>query len=276
MRRERISEDIYIFTSELYAQVTACAILTDEGAIVIDTLPFPAESRDMADFIHRRPPGHVRFVINTHFHADHVYGNYLYPEAQIIGHQLCRDALMSISEEQMERARVETPALEEVVIVPPSIVFENEMGLHLAERSLRLLHLPGHSPDGIGVFVDGEGILFAGDAVMPVPYFGAGDHGLLRRTLQRVLELNPDHIVQGHGETLLRGEIEETLVRHMDYIDCVEERVETIVERGGSASDLQEIQIEDCGESAIPLDGLVRQLHQANMLKLYNLRVDGS
>ena len=41
MLRERVSEDVYVFTSELYAQVTAGAVLSADGAIVIDTLPFP-------------------------------------------------------------------------------------------------------------------------------------------------------------------------------------------------------------------------------------------
>ncbi len=269
MRRERVSEDIYVFTSEMYAQVTASVILTEEGAIVIDTLPFPVESREMARFVHRRPRG-ARYLVNTHFHADHVYGNYLFPEAHIIGHRKCREALLSVSLDQLAQAKEETPALEEVEIAEPTIVFDNEMGLHMGERLLRLIHLPGHSADGIGVYVDGDKILFSGDAVMPVPYFGAGDHTVLRRTLQRVLELEPESIVQGHGETLLRGEIEETLERQIAYIDCVEEIVTTLHAAGGTVAELQSVSIEECGMSAIPLDGLVRQLHLANMVKLYN------
>ncbi|MBA3534759.1 MAG: MBL fold metallo-hydrolase, partial [Ardenticatenales bacterium] len=210
MRRERVSEDIYIFTSEMYAQVTASVILTEEGAIVIDTLPFPAESREMADFVHRRHSAGARYVINTHFHADHVYGNYLYPEAQVIGHHRCRGSLLNITSIQLDQAKANTSGLEDVSIVAPTIVFQNEMGLHLGNRSLRLMHLPGHSEDGIGIFVDGDRILFSGDAVMPVPYFGAGDPATLRSTLEHVAELSPENIVQGHGETLLRGEIVET------------------------------------------------------------------
>ncbi|HYN88593.1 MAG TPA: MBL fold metallo-hydrolase, partial [Ardenticatenaceae bacterium] len=205
MRRERVSEDIYIFTSDLYAQVTASVILTEEGAIVIDTLPLPAESMEMADFVSRRSRRGARFVINTHFHADHVYGNYFYPEAEIIGHQRCREMLLEFGEEQLRTARAETPALADVQLVPPEIVFNNEMGLHLAGRSLRLMHLPGHTPDGIGALVDGERILFAGDGVMPLPYFVWGERNSLKRTLQRIHEIAPESIVQGHGELLLRG-----------------------------------------------------------------------
>lgn len=282
MRRERVSDDIYIFTSGMYAQVTASAIMTSEGAIVIDTLPFPAESREMAEFVHRRSPKGAQYVINTHFHADHVYGNYLYPEAEVISHRLCREKLLSVSPSQLERAKIETPGLEEVELRVPSIIFEQEMGLHLGERSLKLLHLPGHSSDGIGIFVDGDRILFSGDAVMPLPYFAAGDYDELRHSLQRVHEMMPENIVQGHGDTLLRGEITETLERHLAYMDIIDERVREIVEDGLPAGTLQQIDIESCGESPIPLDGLVRQLHYANLVTLYNkmkaeqqLTVDG-
>lgn len=270
MRRERVSDDIYIFTSGMYAQVTASAIMTSEGAIVIDTLPFPAESREMAEFVHRRSPKGAQYVINTHFHADHVYGNYFYPEAEVISHRLCREKLLNVSPAQLERAKIETPGLEEVELRVPSIIFEQEMGLHLGERSLRLLHLPGHSSDGIGIFVDGDRILFSGDAVMPLPYFAAGDYDELRRSLQRVHEMMPENIVQGHGDTLLRGEITETLERHLTYMDIIATRVREIVEDGLPAAALQQIDIEACGESPIPLDGLVRQLHYANLVTLYN------
>lgn len=270
MRRERVSEDIFIFTSEMYAQVTASVILTNEGAIVIDTLPFPAESRELAEFVHRRHRRGARYIINTHYHADHVYGNYLFPEAQIISHRLCRDHLAKITDQQLRKIKSDTPGLDDVKLRVPTIVFDNEMGIHLGNRSLRLIHLPGHSPDGIGIYVDGDRILFSGDAVMPLPYFAGGDHGTLKRTLLRIIDLKPENIIQGHGDTLLRGEITATLQRQLDYLNCVEGLAKKAVRKRKSMKSLRDIGLEECGESPIPLDGLVRQLHYANLVALVN------
>ncbi|MCZ7669582.1 MAG: hypothetical protein M5U34_21600 [Chloroflexi bacterium] len=50
MVRERIADDIYVFTSKLYAQVTAGAVLTKEGVVLIDTLYYPEESKAIRDF----------------------------------------------------------------------------------------------------------------------------------------------------------------------------------------------------------------------------------
>lgn len=270
MRRERVSEDIFIFTSEMYAQVTASVILTNEGAIVIDTLPFPAESRELAEFVHRRHRRGARYIINTHYHADHVYGNYLFPEAQIISHRLCRTHLAGITDQQLRKIKSDTPGLDDVKLRVPTIVFDNEMGIHLGNRSLRLIHLPGHSPDGIGIYVDGDRILFSGDAVMPLPYFAGGDHGTLKRTLLRIIDLKPENIIQGHGDTLLRGEITATLQRQLDYLNCVEGLAKKAVRKRKSMKSLRKIGLEECGESPIPLDGLVRHLHYANLVALVN------
>lgn len=269
MRRERISEDIYIFTSEIYAQVTSSVILTDEGAIIIDTLPFPSESREMAKFVRNRSDSGVRYVINTHFHADHVYGNYLFPGTALIGHRKCRDTLLNVGQELLDEAKAETSGLDDVEIIPPHIVFDREMGIRLGHRILRLIHLPGHSPDGIGVLVEGDRVLLSGDAMMPIPYFALGDRATLRHTLKRILEMNLEGIVQGHGDVLLRGEIPEMVEQHIEYLDCIEERVQEVVDAGEPQAALLEIEPEDCGESSIPLDGLVRQLHQGNLVAIY-------
>ena len=89
MHRERISDDVYVFTSGMYAQVTASAIVTTEGVVVIDTLPFPGETRQVIEYIERRAP--IKYVIYTHYHADHTYGGYLFRNAQFIAHELCRE-----------------------------------------------------------------------------------------------------------------------------------------------------------------------------------------
>ena len=89
MQRERVADDIYVFTSELYAQVTAGAVITSDGAILIDTLVFPEEARAIRHFLENRLGCPVRYVINTHYHADHTYGTCFFPEAQVAAHALC-------------------------------------------------------------------------------------------------------------------------------------------------------------------------------------------
>ena len=110
MTRERVSEDIYVFTSDVYAQVTAGVILTPEGAVVIDTLPFPSETREIVDFVKSQAAPVTQFVINTHSHADHVFGNFLFPEADVVAHRLCRQIMVKHAEEGLQEAQEQTPS----------------------------------------------------------------------------------------------------------------------------------------------------------------------
>src|SRR5689334_2037634 len=93
MLRERVATNVFVFSSEMYAQVTAGAVITSAGAVVIDTLPFPSESRQIVQFIEDRHGVQVRYVINTHYHADHTYGTCYFKHARVLSHRLCRELL---------------------------------------------------------------------------------------------------------------------------------------------------------------------------------------
>jgi cyclase len=270
MLLERISEEIYVFTSDLYAQVTAGVIVTSEGAVVVDTLPFPQETRELLVFVQERGL-RVPFVINTHSHADHINGSYLFEEADLVAHRRCRAILRRHGERVLEEAKAETPELAEVQLRLPSITFDQELTLRLGDRTMRLIHLPGHTPDSIGVYVEEDKILFAGDAVMPIPYIVGGDREAMMDSLRIIGQLSLENIVQGHGEVILRGEVEQTLKSSIFYLETIYEKVKEAVEAGAPPESVAEIDIEQCGKSRIPLNGLVQQLHEANLLHLYDL-----
>jgi len=270
MRKERVTDNVYVFTSEAYAQVTAGAIVTNEGTIVIDTLPFPRETREMIDFLRGESKRGIRYVINTHHHADHVYGNYLFEEADIISSEKCREIMRKTGEKNLAEAKTQTPELAEVALRLPNITYPEKMTLHLGDRIVRLMPLPGHSPDGIGVFIDGDKILYVGDAVMPLPYIFWGDRVVLQETLKMIKEMNLENIVQGHGEVLLKGEIDETLDQSVAYLDMIYDKVKAkLTTRTSKERLINEITIESCGYSPIALDGLVKQLHRSNLLRVY-------
>jgi len=88
IQRERIADNVYSFQSEVYAQVTAGAVIGPSWAVVIDTLALPEETLAIRDFIEQELNVPVRYVIVTHSHADHSWGNCFFPGATIIGHSL--------------------------------------------------------------------------------------------------------------------------------------------------------------------------------------------
>ena len=268
MRRERVADDTYVFISERYAQVAMGAILTEDGVVVIDTFPFPSETREVLDFLRTRTDQSVRYVINTHHHADHTYGNYIFEDAGVVAHRDCRAALERVGQSGLAKAKAENPEMADVAIRLPDVTFEKELYLHLGARTLHLMHAPGHTQDSIIVMVEGDRILFTGDLVMPVPYIVWGDWAQFRKSTEFLQELKPESIVQGHGDILLRGELRQDLEDSLCYLDAIRDRARELVESDAPASEVARVDIESCGKSRIPLDGLVKQLHQANVTYL--------
>src|SRR3972149_5177273 len=111
MHRERVSENVFWFQSEVYAQVTAGVIAGPQWAVVIDTLATPDETLVMREFIEHELGLQARYVINTHYHADHTWGNCFFPGATIVSHSLCRELMHEKGTPSLESAKKQNNAL---------------------------------------------------------------------------------------------------------------------------------------------------------------------
>jgi glyoxylase-like metal-dependent hydrolase (beta-lactamase superfamily II) len=272
VRRERVSDDIYVFTSELYAQVTASAVVTREGIVVIDTLPFPVETSEMIEYLEALGQGPIKYLVNTHWHGDHTNGNYLFDDSiELVCHRKCQLAMLEWSQLALDEAKENSPLLETVTIRIPEVVFdEGDLVLHVGSKSIELTLTPGHTADSTIAYVREDKVLLAADTVMPVPYFVWGSRHDFKTSLKFLKDYNLESIVQGHGEVLLRGEIPGALESSIRYLEVLEQKVSEIIEKGRGKEALEKLTIDRCGKSRIPLNGLVQDLHRANVYAIYN------
>lgn len=273
MLRERISDNIYWFQSETYAQVTAGVIAGPKWAVVIDTL-MPQESLAMRNFIEHKLNLSVKYVINTHHHADHSWGNCFFPSATIIAHERCRQMLKDRSASALEVARQDNPLYRQLTIVPPHITFqEGSINLRVGKKNLQIYCSPGHSDDGISVLVEEDRVLFTGDAFMPIPFIVEGNLDQYIQSIQATLDLGLENIIQGHGEIILRGEIEDKAKENITYLKAIQKAVTTARRRNNPVEILDRITVEACGKSRILLEGLASELHRRNLRALYHQAV---
>jgi len=269
---ERISDTIYMFTSERYALVNSVAIQTEEGLVVVDAPPFPDEAKQILRFLSQRVGTRYRALVTTHHHIDHIYGLYVFPQdLPVIGHELCRKTLLEIGETALEEARRSDPAFDEVTLRIPDITFAADGLLFTAgQTTLRFMELPGHTADNIGVYLESEQLLLAGDAVMAIPIIARGDWQQAIASLEKIMQLKPETIVQGHGEVILRGEVDEVLTRYIRYIECVVKKAEEAVKAGKERKDLAKISLEACGLERVPFGLASHRLHAANLYSVYD------
>ena len=269
MHRERVSDNVFWFQSEVYAQVTAGVVAGPQWAVLIDTLALPDETLSIREFVEHELNVPIRYVINTHYHADHAWGNCFFPGATIISHAHCRDLLEEMGTSSLEAAQKHNPALRQVKIVLPQMTFiDGDMTLRVGKKNLVISPSFGHSNDGISVLVEEDRILFAGDAFMPVPHVVDGDIDDNIATIKNIGKMGLENIVQGHGDIILRGEIDAAVKDNINYLMTIKKKVKAISRRKNADELLDEIIIEDCGKSRVLLGGLARALHQSNLNSL--------
>jgi len=270
LQRERVAENVYTFQSDVYAQVNAGAIVGPNWAVVIDTLALPEETIHIRQFIEQELQVPVRYVINTHYHADHTMGNYLFPNATILAHALCRELIDSRGRESLEAARKQGTSFRQARIVLPHVTFaEGSLNLRVGKKTLALTPFPGHSPDNIGVIVEEDRIMFAGDVFMPIPYIVDGNVEDMINSLKEIGIIGFENVIQGHGDIVLRGEVEGSVRDNLAYLSAIRRAVRKAGRRKYPWDLLEEIGVEECGKSRVLIGGLAEELHQRNLYAMY-------
>jgi glyoxylase-like metal-dependent hydrolase (beta-lactamase superfamily II) len=249
--------------------VTAGVVAGPQWAVVIDTLALPDETLTIREFIEHELSVPVRYVINTHYHADHAWGTCFFPGATVIAHAHCRELLEERGIPSLEAAKKQNPALRQVKVVLPHITFiDGEVTLRVGKKNLIISPALGHSRDGIAVLVEEDRILFAGDSFMPLPYIVDGDIDEIMASIKRTGKMGLENIVQGHGDIILRGEIDAAVRENLNYLSAIKKAVRAISRRKNAIELLDGIRIEDCGKSRVYLGGLAETLHQRNLRAL--------
>lgn len=270
MQRERVAENVYYFQSDVYAQVTAGAVIGPSWAVVIDTLATPDETLAIRFFIEQDLGVPVRYVINTHYHADHSWGNCLFPGVTVIAHALCRQQLLAKGHTSLLEARRQNPTFRQIKIILPHLTFDDSsISLRVGKKNMSLFSLPGASPDNIGILVEEDRVLYAGDAFMSLPYIVDGDIDAAVASLKKIGKMGLENVIQGHGDIVLRGEIDGAIKENLAYLSAIRKAVRKSARRRFPMDLLDEVSVEECGKSRVLIGGLAVDLHKRNLRALY-------
>lgn len=269
MIKDRVSDNVYAFISGLYYDVTAGFIATPEGAVVIDTLPFPSETLELKREVLKECPEGIKFLIFTHYHADHTLGSYLLESAEIIAHRRTRTLLIREGAKKLAEAKSLHPELENASIILPTITFTGAMTIKVGEFNLHLFELFGHSRDSIAVYIQEEKILFAGDLLMPIPLITDGDVDLAIASLETLKRLSLDYVVQGHGGVLLKGEIMDVLEDNIRYLQNLKAKVAEAISKKRPLEKLLRVKLEEFGKSPFAMGAIGEPIHKSNIMAVY-------
>lgn len=184
----------------------AAFVVTPEGVVVIDALGSPALAEWLLAEIAKITPHPVKFVIVTHYHADHIYGLQTFQKvgARIIAHRAANAYLNSeTARQRLIAARQDlAPWIDESTrLVSADEWVQEGKTFTLGGETFVLKHLgPAHTPEDLAVYLPNRKVLFAGDLVFRsrIPFIGQADSGHWIAALDVLLGFDARLIVPGH------------------------------------------------------------------------------
>ncbi len=175
--------------------VASYAIVSGSQALVYDTHISLAHARVIRDHIEGLGVTDIRVVL-SHFHNDHIAGNEVFADCEIITLQKTADLMAA----NLSRIAARAPVIDPVVM--PTTVFEHSLHLAVGSFAVELHHFDIHSADGNVLWLPRQGLLLAGDVVEDTVTYMAEPENLSTHAaeLRRLRDWPINRILPAHGD----------------------------------------------------------------------------
>ena len=228
----QVSRHVYVRVSGRVGGSNTGFILCEEGVVVVDAAPTPAEGRRDLEALRRVTDRPLLALVLTHHHSDHTFGAQGF-DCEVIASAETGREMRLLGQGYVEETRRHHAHLGEdlegVRLVYPTRTFEGRMRLGVIP-AVEVLRMGGHTAGLSVVYAPEERVLFASDLVFNGvhPYTKGADLARWVAALDEVLGMDVEVIVPGHGAVCGRAEVEE----QRRYLQQFRERLGDLKRRG--------------------------------------------
>ena len=215
-------------------------IVGRDGIVVIDTFISAKEAQRFIKDIRKVSDKPIRYVIDTHYHLDHAFGNAEFAKlgAVVISHVNDGKNLEKNGEPTLKNAKnfgLTDEDMAGTVIALPSLTFTDRMTIELGGERIELIYVaPSHTSGSILVHVPDKKVLFAGDILFTDfhPFMAEGDIAGWLRNLDYMATLDVERIVPGHGPLSGKKDIAEM----KNYLVTFDTKARELAAKSGDAT----------------------------------------
>jgi quinoprotein relay system zinc metallohydrolase 2 len=216
-------------------------IVGSEAVAVVDTGGSAADGEALLAAIRATTDLPIRYVINTHVHPDHIFGNAVFAETDVtfVGAARLPAALAARGEYYLQANRRQLgPELADAArIVPPDLLVEDRLVVDLGGRTIELrAWLAAHTDNDLTVFDRATGTLFAGDLVFleHLPALDGSIAGWLA-AMEELAALPATRVVPGHGPA--SAPWPAALAPQRRYLETVAAEVRRLIAAGAAIAE---------------------------------------
>lgn len=230
---QRISDHVYAYVDTKNASpaksfgANTGLVVGRDAALVIDTLTSAKEAdRFLAD-IRKVTDKPVKFVVNTHYHLDHAWGNCQFAKAgaKVVAHENAR-AHMADSEKSLahpEGFGLTAEDLEGTTLSGPTVTFKDSETIDLGDVTVQLRYPgPSHTNDSIIAYVPQDKVIFVGDILFTRyhAFLGEGDLTGWQQVLAELEKTPAEKIIPGHGPVSGKSDLANMKTYLSEFDSC--------------------------------------------------------
>lgn len=247
-----------VFTKD-HVATTAGFVIGERSVLVIEAMLNGDLASQLIGLVRRETAKPIRFLVNTSYHGDHAYGNYLFPDSTVVIQHPATKRYMEENFEDDRRFMIglmgQGKGIERVQSRPGDIAVPDRLSVDLGGRVVEVRHFGfAQTPGDLVVWAPDANVLWVGNMIQApspaLPWLLEGRHKEAIATLARVRDFLPDDaiIIPGHGRPMRPSDIEFPL-RYLRELDAA---VSAAIDQGRSVeATLEAVRMSDYGDYSL-------------------------